>query len=343
MIADDKDTARVRGENGRFKKDLTHDNNFFEMIDSEEKTYWVGFLAGDGYIDKNRPNLGCESADIPHMQLLCQAIGSPAYIKYRDRSESEGYENTKPTATVNVYDQKIVDDLLALEFIQGGNKSKDCSILLDKIPSHLHRHFWRGMYDADGYLEAYANKNKNNPNGISRIELKGSKHHILEVENIWRTHGSKAHASKKNYSTKKHGIREQWYFVTAGNQVCRSFAKWLYDDTTVCLERKYNHAKIMWEKERVHRKFDHLGAEAIRKLIRDCGSIKEAQEELGISRQAMTNLRKRLGLGFRVNKHEFTIDQINSLFDEFGSWEKVATELRISKNSLAGIRKRLNK
>jgi len=28
--------------------------NFFEIIDSEEKAYWLGYLAGDGWLSKTK-------------------------------------------------------------------------------------------------------------------------------------------------------------------------------------------------------------------------------------------------------------------------------------------------
>ncbi|MGB1955065.1 MAG: hypothetical protein ACPHUK_05635 [Candidatus Poseidoniaceae archaeon] len=343
MIDKEDDMTRRRKDDGTFKRYLSHNNNFFESIDCEEKAYWLGFLAGDGYIDRNRPNLGCESADIEHMELLSETIGEPSYTTHRDRSDREGYENSKPTATVNVFDGKLVADLLKLGFIQGGNKSRDCNISLELMHEDLHRHFWRGMFDADGYLEPYSNKGKDNANGTSRIELKGSKAHVLQMEKIWRCFGSDASAAFRRYETKAKERRKVWYIVSGGNQLCKRIANWLYKDSNVYLERKYNVAKLMWEKEPVHRRFDHLGDDAIRKLILDCGSIKKAQEKLGISKTAMTNLRKRLGLEFRIRKHDVTKEQIEELYGKLGTWAKVAKELGISVNSLAGIRKRFKK
>ena len=43
--------------------------HFFDVIDTEEKAYWLGFIFADGYVAKDRPTfaMNLQYSDINHM------------------------------------------------------------------------------------------------------------------------------------------------------------------------------------------------------------------------------------------------------------------------------------
>ena len=40
----------IKNQKGNHYRKYFHDFNYFEIIDSEEKAYWLGFMFADGYI-----------------------------------------------------------------------------------------------------------------------------------------------------------------------------------------------------------------------------------------------------------------------------------------------------
>ena len=57
-------------------------DNYFEIIDSAEKAYWVGFIAADGYISKresgssNRLGITLSEKDIEHLYKFNKCLNS---------------------------------------------------------------------------------------------------------------------------------------------------------------------------------------------------------------------------------------------------------------------------
>ena len=176
--------SQPREEDGKFSTFLKHDNRYFSKIYTPIQAYWLGFLFGDGWIQKARPDLGCESIDHEHMVKLKKEIsGSSRELKIIPARK----ETRSQTTRFGIYDQQIVSDLIKLGMIAGKDKSKNCKVQLDKIPFEYHRDFWRGLFDADGSLMPYVSEEKSRKGGISRIELKGSKANIdLFVREIRR-------------------------------------------------------------------------------------------------------------------------------------------------------------
>lgn len=70
---------RSNKDNSR-RFNVNHD--YFEKIDSEEKAYWLGFIAADGYVNKaNCVGVTLASKDHAHLLKLAKATESTYEIK----------------------------------------------------------------------------------------------------------------------------------------------------------------------------------------------------------------------------------------------------------------------
>jgi hypothetical protein len=74
----------------RHNQKHNYNSSIFELIDSEEKAYWLGFLFADGYISKNKQTLevGLSEIDKSHLEKLRLFFGGglirkKSYKKYK--------------------------------------------------------------------------------------------------------------------------------------------------------------------------------------------------------------------------------------------------------------------
>src|ERR1051326_5046232 len=77
--------SRLTGLRRRSEPNPTHrlyplNHAFFDVIDSEEKAYWLGFLSGDGAIIKSTVVVALKRGDAAHLTKLATAIESSAPI-----------------------------------------------------------------------------------------------------------------------------------------------------------------------------------------------------------------------------------------------------------------------
>lgn len=119
-------------------------SNYFSVIDTEEKAYWLGFLYADGYnTNKYRITINLQWADREHLELLKKHIGSNHPIVKRIVKIKKMNE----VARLDINCRKFCVDLTR----HGMVKAK--SLILawpDSLDDELKRHFVRGYFDGDG-------------------------------------------------------------------------------------------------------------------------------------------------------------------------------------------------
>lgn len=130
------------------RKLVLKDERFFEKIDTEEKAYWLGFIATDGNIMKTRRRrtlyIGLQASDITHLSKLSMLLYGEDRAKIR---KSKGAADGK-SCYLRVCSTALVDDLIA----NGITPNKTFTVKPWVGPSNLMRHYWRGCVDGDGCL-----------------------------------------------------------------------------------------------------------------------------------------------------------------------------------------------
>lgn len=121
------------------------DETYFEKIDTEQKAYWLGFIAADGCVDHKEFRLHISERDLEHLIEFKNAIKSTHPIHF----------TANKSATFILGTKKIVKDLSALGIVH----RKTYVLEYPFIPKRLNRHFIRGVFDGDGCITDVKNKN----------------------------------------------------------------------------------------------------------------------------------------------------------------------------------------
>lgn len=120
------------------KKDI------FDIIDTEEKAYWLGFLYADGSLNplNGQVSLGLQEKDKKHLEKYKEFLKCNNVISYK--------KNTK-SYSLNFACKRIYQSLIEKGCVP--RKSLILTFPTNKqVPAHLKKHFMRGYVDGDGCL-----------------------------------------------------------------------------------------------------------------------------------------------------------------------------------------------
>lgn len=212
------------------------DSNFFSVIDTEEKAYWLGFLTADGNLNKNSIELGLAEIDKSHIEKFKQNLKSEHKIVSKIvKLNGKEYKSFR----ISIKDNQIAKDLIKYGFTN--KKSYEAFIPFNSIPDELLRHYFRGLFDGDGSIYSYTISSSNKiRNEVSLVS--GSAQMIEDVFNLVKEKTTLEMRYRK--SRKLHELRLH-------NQASiKVFLKWLYEDCTIYLERK--HTKALAVLDRSH-------------------------------------------------------------------------------------------
>ena len=201
-----------------YKNKVNHD--FFNVIDTEEKAYWLGFLYADGYNDTKfyQIELSLKEEDFEMVNLFKSTLSS-------------SYKTTKREINLNgkifysyrhiIYSKKLSKRLEEL----GCPKNKSLILkfpIKDIVPNNLMHHFMRGYFDGDGCISG------------TKFMLNGTKQFLDLFIEILRNNTD---ISKAGYW----GMDGKAYRWThAGKKDLKLIGKFLYKDAHIYLKRKYD-------------------------------------------------------------------------------------------------------
>lgn len=195
--------------------------NFFEVINTEEKAYWLGFMYADGYITQDYVGIALSTEDIDHLYKFKTALNSNHNIKT--------YEGSTTYARLIIKSEKMKNDLIINGCVYNKSlilKFPDSRIL----PKELIKHFIRGYFDGDGSL--VLSKGSNN------FKICGTMEFLKEVINCFNTYIPEYRFNEKLYKRKKDN-KNNYYISYGGRLKTYTVMRWLYENSTIYLERKY--------------------------------------------------------------------------------------------------------
>lgn len=193
------------------------DENFFDIIDTQEKAYWLGFNTADGSIkDTGRHyqiSIMLKKEDENHLLKFLRDLDSNYKTRY-----------IRNYVYIDICSKKMVKDLKKMGLYPNKVQTVEpCK----KMPDHLERHYWRGLFDGDGWITKYRK-----PNGYVKWEigLSGNKS-MLE--------GFRKFISKQVQSNASVRKKKTCYVIQYGGKwIPRGVAKVLYENATIYLSRK---------------------------------------------------------------------------------------------------------
>ena len=215
------------------KRKYNLNENFFESIETEEQSYWLGFIYADGYVYNSiKPTSGkrdrhlkisLNKQDYDHLEKFKISLKSDSPIKMEKRL-IDNYP------TVKIFNKKIVNDLIKLGCVQGKTHKLTFPNFLKK---ELIKHFIRGYFDGDGCITK-SNKEKNNK---ANINITGTKEFLIEIQKNF----NEDIGLNFTKMSKRHKDRDDDIFTIhyGGNNVMKKIKNYFYNESTYFLERKY--------------------------------------------------------------------------------------------------------
>jgi intein-encoded DNA endonuclease-like protein len=205
------------------------DENIFEIIDSQEKAYWLGMLTGDGWItNKNEFGLSLQQLDKKYIYNFKDFLKSnhPILRKVnglkKDATESISYE-------VRITNKKIVSDLKKYGF----TANKTHYIKFPNIDSKFLSSYILGLVDSDGSF-CLKSHYKNKEIKLLNFSFIGPTEFVEIFQSIL--------ISKCNISKTKLGTQKNTDFIRVveygGYKNIYKIVKFLYNDSSIWMERK---------------------------------------------------------------------------------------------------------
>lgn len=244
----------------RYPKKIQFNEHVFDVIDTEEKAYWLGFFAADGYITTkyNTVGISLASKDKEHVEKFAKFLGCPENVKFKKNSYTSAYLCEVGNAHLKNRLKSYGFDERKSYTLKFPNKSlfKDEELIV---------HFLRGHFDGDGCIAFHKKFRKKTKDFwcSKRISLVGTKNYISgfqEYFNLWNNKILK-------------GSTENCYTIRTESRA-QDVLELLYSNATIYLERKYN----LYKNFAPH--FAWAGEEKLLNIGESCDANTEIIEEV---------------------------------------------------------------
>lgn len=203
--------------------------DYFEVIDTEHKAYWLGFIVADGCITRtdtkyppNRLHICLKDDDKEHLILFNKDIGGG----YEPKTKL--IENKKRNFESYVSEIKINSKPFVHNLMTHGIKVKKTGTehIPNTIPKNLLRHFIRGYFDGDGSITI-------------KKSFRICSASIIILEQIVDIFKSETGIELKVYQDKK--SKKPFYTIDSNSRTNNKAAlDYMYKDATIFLKRKYD-------------------------------------------------------------------------------------------------------
>lgn len=220
ILKDNLDKITLRTKTTKY----TANYNKFEVIDTAEKAYWLGFLAADGCVYTRENNatiiLNLHQKDIGHIQKFKEFMQTTAEII--EYTSTGGYSNHTPMVKISLNSKKMAQDLID----KGITPRKSLTLNSPNIPPQFYLPYILGYFDGDGSISELSS-------GEYSLSFQGTKETLEWINEVLGTDMR----LEKRYTNNKNSF----YIRCGGNNKPYSILQKLYSSvpTATCLERKY--------------------------------------------------------------------------------------------------------
>lgn len=223
----------VNVDQKRFCRKYKLNEHYFDIIDTPNKAYIMGFLYSDGSncLDKATISISLQEEDKDILEKMRLEIGSEKPLVYLDYSNKHDFGYSYK----NQYRLTMFSTHMCAELNNKGVvPNKSLIIAFPKwLDDSLIPHFIRGVYDGDGSIyRSYINDN----NLPITVTITATESFCNELKKICK---DKLDISPKIYDASCHnGITK--VFTLSGRNISKKFLDWIYQDADLYLQRKYN-------------------------------------------------------------------------------------------------------
>jgi len=207
--------------------------DFFDVINTEEKAYFLGFLYADGGNVKSgnfvRIELQKQDNDILHkFAKLIYKENPEIHVKSctRKRDLGNGLKNYY-SCYLNINSKHICSILEK----QGCMPAKTFKITFPTwLDSELQKHFIRGYFDGDGSIYVNTKKGASSYFKITSIKQFAEEVRKVIIDNV--------NVNMGIYLSTQHSV--VFDVTSAGNRQVEKIMKWLYSDANIFMDRKHS-------------------------------------------------------------------------------------------------------
>lgn len=230
------------------------DENYFNIINNEEKAYFLGLLYADGCNNtkKGVVGLGLKESDKALLQQLNNLLQPAKPLQFCSKAydrNKKGFENSQDQYSIIISSRINSNNLVELGVYQA-KTFKLKFPTLQQVPEHLQSHFIRGYCDGDGYI------------GKAQVSFVSTKEFCESVERLL-----KEKLNINSYIRQK-GIKNT-YELSLNNKACRTFLKFIYNDAHIYLQRKYDKYILQMEYEKSLKELNYCTFEGCNEVV--CG------------------------------------------------------------------------
>lgn len=221
-------------KSNKSRRKHTLDENYFDIIDTQNKAYILGFLYADGYnsIDKSTIRLQLQACDyeiLEKMRLELKSDKELKFIRCDNKIASNGYIS-KNMYQLEVYSKHMCEQLDKLGMHQ--NKSLILEFP-DWLSEDLYSHFIRGYFDGDG---SYCYRHASRYGERDLITFTSTNNFCEKTKQIINTYTNAIGGGIYDCSS-HNGITKVLSF--SGKIQTKVILDWMYNDAELYLERKY--------------------------------------------------------------------------------------------------------
>lgn len=318
-----------------YNKKHSCNDDYFNLLDSERKAYWLGYLYADGYNDEAnyRITIGQSEKDfeiIHHFKKDIEAT-NPISIRPPRISTKDGVDfQTTAFHSITITSKKLSEDLAKL----GCTQKKTFTISFPNIPQDLKRHFIRGYFDGDGSVTNTQDLSKTS----AQFNIVGTLEFLQDVQKELIKEGlseTKISPARKN--------SQIFQLVYGGINNVKAFYNYLYSTCSICLPRKKNVFEEVFEKYEsrdIQKDLDEtLKAEEIIALFKEGKSYREIEKLTNYSRVTFNDLINKVS-NLEILKEEL-LDKRNKeiikLHKDGLSARKIEEKLHVSRRVISEI------
>lgn len=199
--------------------------NYFEKIDTEDKAYFLGFIAADGCIINSSEK---------YRYMVCLKLHKKdkhileSFIKSIDSKQNIWCSKKRDMCEIRFSSKKLINDLANLEILE----KKTFTIKYPEIDIKFEKDFLRGYFDGDGCIRINVDKRDGSKRGDLRI-VSGSMDILNKINermnNLFDTNINKLYGPKN---------RKYKFIGWAGMTDIEKIYHGLYDNANLFLERK---------------------------------------------------------------------------------------------------------
>ena len=200
-----------------------YNEKFFDKINTEEKSYVLGFWYADGCNspEERKVKLSLHKKDEDTLRKIANAIGyNESFI---DDPQPKKKTHMKILSLDSVYMSKSIA-------AAGCVKAKTFKIRLpiDVVPGHLMHHFIRGYFDGDGSIGRYER--------YYRMSFGGNKKFLSDLQ-TWLS----VFDIVSGITSCKHAD-ERYRYLNISNKNVKNLIQLMYHDATIYMDRKHDRA-----------------------------------------------------------------------------------------------------